>query len=760
VWAISNYMREEIISVNSETPLVEVIQIMRDKGIGSVLVKEKGRIVGIFTERDLLNRVDFCNLGGLNFLRVKDLMSKPLKTVGYGESYINVINLMRSCNIRHMPVVKDNSIVGIVSLRDLLNQYQKHLEVSLREKERELRRNFEVVRVSEERFRTIFESSAVGIILVDKEKRIIAANPFAGKLLGMDKEELQGKLVEEIFPSEGWEGIFSQTVRHPEIRHHWETKLINKEGKCVDVDISLTVLKDKEGGVKGSVGIVRDITAHKVMERMREDFVSVVSHELRTPLTIIREGVSQILEGILGEITPQQKKFLSIIFTEIDRLNRIIDSLLDISKLEAGAVTVKRKIFDITQIVKEVVSTFTPYAIRKKLSIKTDLPRQPVEVFVDRDKILQVFSNLIGNALKFTHQGCIEIAVIDKQDNMECRISDTGEGIPEEAIPKVFDKFQQVVEISPPGEKGTGLGLAICKKIIELHRGKIWVESQLNKGSRFIFTIPKFKVEEVLYENIKRAIEIIRKQNKELLIFIVRLDDYLQMKKVKEEEVIKQILFELMKTVEKALRVDDFVTIKGEDEVVAIIQTNREEIVNVRERLKRVIKGFIFDVDKGGEMSFSYGFSNYSAHYGEEDASALLEKAEKSLVKEREQRKGKEIMVVDDDPLVISSLRRILNQLGYEKVREAYDGEEALDKIREVTPHLIILDMRMPKMNGYELIGRLKENKETKDIPLIIMSGFPIEESKLEEHTKKKAIPMIGKPFTPEQVARVVNYLL
>ena len=229
----------------------------------------------------------------------------------------------------------------------------------------------------------------------------------------------------------------------------------------------------------------------KKLDQLKSDFISTVSHELRTPLTSIREVTSQVLDGILGETTKEQREFLPIALSEIDRLGRIIEDLLDISKIESGKVELKKEVIDIVPLVKEVISSSVSEAKNKGLEIRENFPKEPIVVYADKDRIIQVFTNLVGNSIKFTEKGYIEISVVDKQTHVECSVSDTGKGISENDLPKVFSKFQQFGRTAGAGEKGTGLGLSIAKGIVELHDGKIWVESKLNKGTKFTFTLPK-----------------------------------------------------------------------------------------------------------------------------------------------------------------------------------------------------------------------------------------------------------------------------
>lgn len=227
------------------------------------------------------------------------------------------------------------------------------------------------------------------------------------------------------------------------------------------------------------------------LDNLKTDFINAVSHELRTPLTTIQEVIAQILGGMLGETTPEQKRFLSMCLEDVERLTRMINNLLDMSKLEAGRVQINPQEVDIAGIAKGVVTSFYPKSREINLEIKEKFPPGKAVAYADRDSIIQVFTNLIGNAFKFTDKGYIEVAIQDNPEYVECSVSDTGKGISEEDLPKVFGKFQQFGKKKGSTEKGTGLGLSISKGIIDLHRGKIWVESKINQGTKFTFTLPK-----------------------------------------------------------------------------------------------------------------------------------------------------------------------------------------------------------------------------------------------------------------------------
>lgn len=248
---------------------------------------------------------------------------------------------------------------------------------------------------------------------------------------------------------------------------------------------------DGHGKAVRAIGAVVDITEYKRLVNLRDDFVNTVSHELRTPMAIIHEGVAQVIEGIHGPVNEEQSRFLSTTLRSIDRLGRIINDLLDISRLESGRMTAKKEPIDFGQLAREVAAVFRPRIEKKNLEFVLRLPEGPVNLCADRDEMTEVLTNLLGNALKFTEQGRIELSVSETPETVECSVADTGRGIAQKDLSRLFEKFTQFGRVAGAGEKGTGLGLAIVKALVELHDGTIRVESAENAGSKFIFTLPK-----------------------------------------------------------------------------------------------------------------------------------------------------------------------------------------------------------------------------------------------------------------------------
>jgi|GEM_PF-1202645 len=350
------------------------------------------------------------------------------------------------------------------------------------------------LQIAEQRYKTIFDNSPAGIFMVDETERIVSWNRFTETMLGMTRDDLYLRPVSEIYPEEAWKKIKNDAASSgKKLEHRMEAKLLKKNNDILDADISLMVLKDFRGELVGAIGIIKDISERKRLDRLKDEFISTVSHELRTPLTVIREGVAQLFEGILGDVNGEQREILQIMLEDVDRLAKIVNDLLDISKIEAGGIELEPRFVFAEEMIQSALNRFHNLVKSKnlKLEFKTKGPSKTLRVFIDPAKIAQVLTNLLSNAFKYSADGGkIEVTFFEQEQEVLFSVTDTGIGIPPEEVPRLFSKFVQVGRLIGPGGQGTGLGLAISKGLVELHGGKMGVESEYGKGSRFFFTIP------------------------------------------------------------------------------------------------------------------------------------------------------------------------------------------------------------------------------------------------------------------------------
>lgn len=435
---------------------------------------------------------------GLLGMTREDLYGKPVSSLYSEEEWRRI----RSYRIREkgsQPILeaqvirKDGTVldvdISITVLKDEAGNITGSIGIMKDISER--KRAAREIKRAEEQYRAIFENSAVAITMTDADEKIISWNKFAEQFLGMTYEDLYLRGVSTLYPEDEWKKIRGYNIRTKGMQHVLETKIYRKDGTLVDVDISISVLKDANGKITGSIGVIKDISERKRLQQMKDDFVSNVSHELRTPIGIVRESMAQFQEGLLGETSDLQRHVLTVSVNALDRLSRIIDDLLDVSKIEAGKMDLRRESVDMVQLMREVAATFNIKLHDKKLKLHTEFAAEKMIADVDPDRVIQVFTNLLSNSIKFTDSGTIGVAARYTGDNfVECEVNDTGRGISEEDRLKVFSKFEQFGRKLPEAEKGTGLGLSICKGIVELHGGSIQVLPHEPNGTRFVFTFP------------------------------------------------------------------------------------------------------------------------------------------------------------------------------------------------------------------------------------------------------------------------------
>lgn len=336
----------------------------------------------------------------------------------------------------------------------------------------------------------VIHSIAEGLVVVGSDGKVMMMNPAAEKLLGISRKEKIGKPLLEGLKDEQLVSLVKETAdgKEKDIElnsTHDETKKILRA--------SSAVVENERGQTVGMVSVLSDITKQRELERLKSNFVASVTHELRTPLIAIDKSLALILNKTAGSLTENQEQFLTIAERNLKRLGRLIDDLLDMSKLEAGRMELKRRLCAPGAIVSETIAALDQWAKTKSIILKQKIPENLPEINIDPDRVTQVLTNLIGNAIKFTPpNGSITVEAAWHQDKkeMELGIRDTGPGIPKEHIGRIFDKFYQVKGSLETGISGTGLGLTIVKELVELHGGKVWVESASSGGTKFTFTLP------------------------------------------------------------------------------------------------------------------------------------------------------------------------------------------------------------------------------------------------------------------------------
>lgn len=357
------------------------------------------------------------------------------------------------------------------------------------------------------------------------------------------------------------------------------------------------------------------------LDRLKSDFISTVSHELRTPLAITKEGISLIYDGVLGHVNEKQGKVLMTAKDSIDRLSRLITSLLDISKIEAGHGDIEKDLISITKIAKQVVFLFEPKAMDKGVEMRVKLPETGIDAYADNDKIIQVFTNLISNAVKFTEKGYIEVSVEEKEETIECSVEDTGKGVSKNDIPKMFVKFQQIDRVHGDGEKGTGLGLSIAKSIIEMHEGEIWVESKENKGTKIYFTLPKYAEKLLFKEYVNKGLEEAKKTDTKMSLMVVTVENTNKTKELLSQEEIYSALKGVEGVVKSSLDNAGGAVLKDSHECIVILpNSSKQGVLSAEGRLKQAVDDYLMHEQLTDKVKLRFGCATYpdDATTGEE----------------------------------------------------------------------------------------------------------------------------------------------
>ena len=349
----------------------------------------------------------------------------------------------------------------------------------------EIHAQMESISSEKARLEAIVSSMFEGVMLTDEKGGIILMNPSLRRLLLIDT------------PPEGKRPL--EAVRNNAIQEIVDTVVRENRGVTREVAITMPeqktvlisgapVMKDK--AIEGAVLVFHDITELKHLEDIRKDFVANVSHELRTPIASIKGYAETLLDGKVGD-ADTVNEFIGIIYQDSNRLASLIDDLLDLARIESGKMEMRFGPVDIRPVVKRCMNILEKSARSKALDITIDMPAAIPDVLGDEKRLSQVFLNLLDNAVKYTPEGkSITIRAVHKENAVQVDISDTGIGISERDLPRIFERFYRVDKARSRELGGTGLGLSIVKHIIQSHNGQVWVTSELGRGSTFSFAIP------------------------------------------------------------------------------------------------------------------------------------------------------------------------------------------------------------------------------------------------------------------------------
>ncbi len=417
-----------------------------------------------------------------NFHRTVRTLSAQLKSMAQADEMIP-IGVDYAC---------DKLLQIARPLNDVLTRAKKRIDGATG-KARELQIQLRVADAQKHHTEAIIYSISDAVVVTNKFDELIMANEAAEKLLGFRHAEGVRRGIEEVIS----DGTFVRLVR--ETRAHGRTMTrkvvehtIDQNGPPRTFNITLSCVVAPNDEVSGVVAVLHDVTREKEIARMKTDFVSNVSHELKTPLASIKAYVEMLLDGE-AEDKDVQREFYETISSETDRLHRLIENILNISRIESGVVKVVREPVSLTVVVKQAIGVASPQAKAKNIELAENLAPIYYQVEADRDMVYQAVLNLLSNAIKYTPESggvSVNVSVDESRGIATLSVMDTGNGIPSEDLPRIFDKFYRV-QANNSMAKGTGLGLALVKHIIEvIHDGRLVVDSEVGVGSTFSFELP------------------------------------------------------------------------------------------------------------------------------------------------------------------------------------------------------------------------------------------------------------------------------
>jgi PAS domain S-box-containing protein len=417
-----------------------------------------------------------------------------------------------SASFLALPVLFGHRLVGVVALASRPSGYDESMADALKPflstcgiiidahqsnqlKEEALR----ALKGNENRLSTILTGAADGIITITDEGEIESVNPAAERMFQYSPGELLGKKYSVLLPTLPSEikiaadGEPRKYLKRDLLDGLHEAKGVRKGDTIFPAEISVSEVRVKEETFYSL--IVRDISERKEIERRLKEFYSTISHELRTPLTSIRGSLGLIEGGVLGDISKEVKEYLSIARDNCDRLIDLINDILDLRRIDANQIELRLAPVDPETLVHESIDKVKPIAEAKGIALELECQSKQL-VNVDTARIVQALTNLLSNAVKFSPPGTlVTVRAGDAKDKMvRFSVQDQAAGIPARQIKKLFGKFQQLDSSDTRETGGTGLGLAICKSLVELHGGKINVDSEVGRGSTFWFDLPATKI--------------------------------------------------------------------------------------------------------------------------------------------------------------------------------------------------------------------------------------------------------------------------
>ena len=620
-------------------------------------------------------------------------------------------------------------------------------------------RQFNLARAEQERTRALVDASNDAIMLLDAQGRAIMINRRAKYFFGLAERDVLGRSATQL------RAMFNLIFEDSAAFDAWLTPLLtsNEERAVIDLKVlraeprllqcfTAPVL-DHQERLLGRLLVFRDITREREVERMKNEFVSLVSHELRTPLTSIRGALQLVLGrpqaggGTAHEsmLSPRTRELLTVSLNNSERLIRLINDILDISKIEQGRIQLQRVAIDPGELCHAAAQEVAAFAASRHTTIEVTVPTGLPPVSADRDRALQVLANLLSNAIKFSDAGQrVEVTAAAVAGAVRFSVRDYGRGIAPEHHQRIFEKFQQLDSTATRDVGGTGLGLAICKALVEEHGGQIWLDSAPGQGSTFAFTLPLARgaAPPAPRDEPARPTILVVDDNPivcETLRGILEEEGYAVAEANRGTEALQ-----LARLLQPALITLDVMLpdLDGFD----VIQILRND------PLTRDLPVLFISATSEHARGLELGGSGFLTKPFSPDE---LRDQVRRLIAPPQRR----VLVVDDDQHVRPMLVRMLERAGFQAL-EAAGGLEAIDRVQRDAPDLILLDIRMPDMDGYEVLRWLKRHPVHRQIPVVVLTASDLGDAVRQRALELGAARYLEKPIATEDLIAEIERIL
>lgn len=522
--------------------------------------------------------------------------------------------------------------------------------------------------------------------------------------------------------------------------------VLTPEGHLCFFVRNITKRKRAEEALRQTVSRLRELDVSK------SRFVSNVSHELRTPLTIINTFVSLVNDGIAGPVAPKQKECLDTVLRNCERLAGLIENVLDLGRIESGREEFRRERSKIGEMLQQCHHDFLPQCLLRHQQLNIEIPETIPDVLCDRDKIAQVLTNLLGNAVKFTPDGgTITLSATAQENAVRIDVTDNGPGIRPEDQNRIFEAFVQIARSDDgSGSKGTGLGLAISKHIIDIHEGILQVESAPEKGSCFFFTLPNYAEELDFNAFLSDRLRFMEARGRPLGMLVLR---NMEQSKTADDLAPLHDLCAIMTTALDCPAAQTFI-FEANRALIMLLDASEITENGIICRLQYALK----NKNEAPPAPFCVAYlqpdhSRTPAEWLEQAIASLS-----PLPSEQTETTPRRVLLVDDDAPILNLMTRVLHESGAGlDLKSTTSGYDACIHFGEWKPDLVVLDLHLPDIDGKRVFDSMTKRLPRNNTKFLVVSGF---RSDIDEIMRMGCDDFLCKPFDFDEFADKVRKLL